>query len=199
MPWPKWVAIGLLSLRHWEHSVHGLKKIHKDSVQKDVSKRLWLRLDVIRWKSHQALINIVYGLELIKDISVLLQLLVLKRHWKNQDVMCIRNLRLLLKSVYGSKTIHRDHAQKDVYKRKCLKLDVIILLDLRVSLGNANGWNLIRQHYALLDVNKSNWLVMTVMEIILKRCLDTHLIDVNGLENTLSKHVERSQDVLIRD
>ena len=145
------------------------------------------------------LLNTVFGSKLMNNIFALLLRLVFKRHWKNQDVMCIRNLRLLLKSVHGSKTIHKDHAQKDVYKRKCLKLDVIILLDLRVSLGNANGWNLIRQHYALLDVNKSNWLVMTVMEIILKRCLDTHLIDVNGLENTLSKHVERSQDVLIRD
>jgi hypothetical protein len=40
---------------------------------------------------------------------------------------------------------------------------------------------------------------MTAMEIIVKKSLDTHLIDVNGLENTLNKYVERSQDVLIRD
>jgi hypothetical protein len=66
----------------------------------------------------------VDGLKPMKDICVLLLKLVLKKLFIMLDVMCMINQKLLLKNVNGSKTIHKDHAQKDVNRNNYLKMDV---------------------------------------------------------------------------
>ena len=78
--------------------------------------------------------------------------------------MCIGNQNNWLEHADGSENIHKEYVQKDVYKRKCLRLVVTKWKNQSQLSKNVNGWAHIKQLCVQSDVYKPNWLAMDAME-----------------------------------